>query len=390
MGTEGDGTPSVWLSADDENTSISSQGYFGFEIDGCSVDATVALYRDVESVATLIGGESGVLDIKELRADLQRAFGSFATVNPCGSTVGDFERGGKMVVGHGESNHVHDIPQFGVIGGGENHLKALDSGTRCPSHRVNRLFTVEESELVALLERVVVFDDGLRELRHGSIGIDRKIPECYAADEDIGGVLRHLDAGEAAARDLIRCEDGSAVETDGLGNINLDHVDVGLDEGVEDGHLRRQVLIALAKHRVELFVDGGEVGSLGTAVHLFRRTARHDWFDRQFADYGATTGLSVEILSDLAADFCVYSKEFCHCVFPFFFLLDIFVYSSSWRGSACAPTGVASKDDAKVRGCQKTESGIVSFRWALSVHYGCIRGGIVGIRRWAEVGKKGK
>ena len=66
VGTEGDGTPSVWLSADDENTSISSQGYFGFEIDGCGVDATVALYCDVESVATLIGGESGVLDIEEL------------------------------------------------------------------------------------------------------------------------------------------------------------------------------------------------------------------------------------------------------------------------------------------------------------------------------------
>lgn len=50
---------------------------------------------------------------------------------------------------------------------------------------------------------------------------------------------------------------------------------------------------------------------------------------------------------------------------------------------------LALKDGAKVQGWQKTESGFVSFRRALGVRYGCVRGGIVAKRGRAGRGKKG-
>ena len=127
---------------------------------------------------------------------------------------------------------------------------------------------------------------------------------------------------------MIGCEDSPTVEFDGLGDIDLDHVDVCLDEGVEDRHLGRQVLIAATEHRVELLVDGGEVSPLGAAVHLPCATARDCRFDRQFADDGSALGLTVEELAYLAADFSVYSKDFCHCFFPFFVKGLTFGYSS--------------------------------------------------------------
>ena len=178
---------------------------------------------------------------------------------------------------------------------------------------------MEEGELVALVESVVVVDNGLRELADGGVGIDGEGAETDAAHKDIRGVLGHADAGEAATRDLIWCEDGATVETDGLGDIDLDHVNVGLDEGVEDGHLRRQVLVATAQHAVELLVDCGEVAPLGTAVHLSCAASRDGGLDGQLADDGTRAGLAVEELSYLTADFSVCSKDFCHCVFPFCF-----------------------------------------------------------------------
>ncbi len=114
---------------------------------------------------------------------------------------------------------------------------------------------------------------------------------------------------------MIGCEDGAAVEPDGLGDIDLDHVDVGLDEGVEDGHLRRQVFVAPTEHAVELFVDGGEVAPLGAAVHLSCAASRDSGLDGQLADDGARAGLAVEELAYLTTDFGVCSKDFSHCLF---------------------------------------------------------------------------
>ena len=120
---------------------------------------------------------------------------------------------------------------------------------------------------------------------------------------------------QAASRDLIGCEDGAAVEPDGLSDIDLDHVDVGLDEGVEDGHLGRQVLVATAQHAVELLVDGGEVAPLGATVHLPCAASRDSRLDGQLADDGTRAGLAVEQLAYLTADFGVCSKDFSHCLF---------------------------------------------------------------------------
>lgn len=93
---------------------------------------------------------------------------------------------------------------------------------------------MEEGELVALVESVVIVDDRLRELANGGVGINGEGTQPDATYKDVGSVLGHADAGEAATRNLIGCEDGAAVEPDGLGDIDLDDVDVGLDEGVED------------------------------------------------------------------------------------------------------------------------------------------------------------
>ena len=171
----------------------------------------------------------------------------------------------------------------------------------------------------------------------GGVGVDGEGAKVNAADKNVGSVLDHTDAWQGAACDLVGCEDGTAVELDGLGNIDLDHVDVGLDEGVEDRHLRRQVLVAATEHRVELLVDGGEVSPLGAAVHLPCATAWDCRFDRQFADDGSALGLTVEELAYLAADFSVYSKDFCHCFFPFFvkgFDFRLLVFSAV---AICAP-----------------------------------------------------
>ena len=118
---------------------------------------------------------------------------------------------------------------------------------------------------------------------------------------------------------MIGCEDGAAVEPDGFCNIDLDHVDVGLDEGIEDGHLGRQVLVATAQHAVELLVDCGEVAPLGATVHLSCAASRDGGLDGQLANDGTRAGLAVEELAYLTTNFGVCSKDFSHCVFPFCF-----------------------------------------------------------------------
>lgn len=325
MATEDEGASSVEQSAEGvQSRRDGIEAYdFGLEIDGGGVDAAVAVGGGSEGRASLIGGKGRVLDEEELCADLQGAVGSLAAMHPDGGAVGDLLRGGEAVVGHREANPIHDIPEFCILGGVEYDLVATDGGTRGARHGVDGLDAVEEGELVALVESVVVVDDRLRELADGGVGIDGEGAQTDAAHKDVGGILGHADARQAATRNLIGCEDGAAVEPDGLGDIDLDHVDVGLDEGVEDGHLRRQVLVATTQHAVELLVDCGEVAPLGAAVHLSRAASRDGGLDRQLTDDGSRAGLAVEELAYLTADFGVCSKDFSHCVFPFcFFLLN--------------------------------------------------------------------
>lgn len=321
MATEDEGASSVEQSAEGGQSGRDGVDAddLGLKIDGGGVDAAVAVGGGSEGRASLIGGKGRVLDEEKLSADLQGAVGSLAAMHPDGGAVGDLLRGGEAVVGHREANPIHDIPQLGVLGGGEHDLVATDGGTGSAGHGVDGLDAVEEGELVALVESVVVVNDRLRELADGCVGINGEGTQTDAAHKDVGGVLGHADAGEAATRDLIGCEDGAAVEPDGLGDIDLDHVDVGLDEGVENGHLGRQVLVATAQHAVELLVDGGEVAPLGATVHLSRAASRDGGLDGQLANDGTRAGLAVEKLAYFTTDFGVCSKDFSHCVFPFCF-----------------------------------------------------------------------
>jgi len=321
VATEDEGASSVEQSAEGGQSGRDGVDAddLGLKIDGGGVDAAVAVGGGSESRASLIGGKGRVLDEEKLGADLQGAVGSLAAMHPYGGAVGDLLRGSEAVVGHREANPIHDIPELGVLGGREHDLVATDGGTGSAGHGVDGLDAVEEGELVALVESVVVTDDGLRELANGGVGVDGEGTQPDAAHKDVGSVLGHADAGETATCNLIRCEDGAAVEPDGLGDIDLDHVDVGLDEGVENGHLGRQVLIATAQHAVELLVDGGEVAPLGATVHLPCAASRDGGLDGQLANDGTRAGLAVEKLAYLTTDFGVCSKDFCHCVFPFCF-----------------------------------------------------------------------
>ena len=315
---EGEGSPSEVQTEDPTGQSWRDGGVeVGLEIDGCAVDATIAVDGGGEGSASLIGGKGRVIDKEELCADTQDATVDFAAVYPDGGTVGNLLGGGEAVVSYGETQPCHEIPERGVVGGVEHDLIAGDGGARGAGHGVDGLDAVEESELVALDESGVVVDDSLRELRHGGCRADSESAEADATHEDVGGVLGHADARQGAACNLVRREDGAAVEFDGLGDIDLDHINVGLDEGVEDRHLRGQVLVALAEHRVELLVDGSEVGPLRTAIHLPGGATRDDGFDGQLADDGAALGLAVEQLPHLAADFGVDTEDFCHNVVPF-------------------------------------------------------------------------
>ncbi len=330
MATEDEGTASVEQSAEGGQSGRDGVDAddFGLEIDSGGVDAAIAVGSDGEGRASLIGGKGRVLDKEKLCADLEGAVGSLAAMHPDGGAVGDLLRGGEAVVGHREANPIHDIPEFCILGGGENDLVATDGGARGARHGVDGLDAVEEGELVALVESVVVVDDRLRELANGGVGIDGEGAQPDATHKDVGGVLGHADAGEAATRNLIGCEDGPAVEPDGLGDIDFDHVDIGLDEGVEDGHLGRQILVTAAQHAVELLVDGGEVAPLGAAVHLPCAAARDGGLDGQLANDGTRAGLAVEKLAYLTTDFGVCSKDFSHCLINLRLNFQLLVFSA--------------------------------------------------------------
>ena len=66
---EGEGAPSDEQTAEGQSR-IEGRGEVGLEIDGRAIDATVTVDRGGESGRGLVGGEAGVLDIEELRADL--------------------------------------------------------------------------------------------------------------------------------------------------------------------------------------------------------------------------------------------------------------------------------------------------------------------------------
>ena len=163
MTTEDEGASSVEQSAEGGQSGRDGiEAYdFGLEIDRGGVDAAVAVGGGSESRASLIGGKGRVLDEEKLGADLQGAVGSLAAMHPDGCAVGDLLRGSEAVVGHREANPIHDIPQLGIFGGVEHDLVALDCGARGARHGVDGLDAVKEGELVALVEIVVVVDDGL-------------------------------------------------------------------------------------------------------------------------------------------------------------------------------------------------------------------------------------
>ena len=287
------------------------------EIDGPGVHAAVTIDGGVDGGIALVGGEGGVLDIEELGADLEVALGVLAAVHPDGCAVGDSLGGSHAVVRHGEAELTDDIPKGCLVGGVEDDLVTADGGAGCAGDGVDGLYAMEEGELVAFKEGLVVVEDGLGELRHGGGGIDGEGAEGDAADEQVVGVERHGDAGQGAACNLVGCEDGTAVEFHGLGDIDPDHAEVGLYEGVVDVHAGRQFLEALAQHGIELLVDGAEVGPLCADVHLPLGAQGCCGLHGQFADDGARLGLTVEELSHLAADFGVYTEDFSHCVVPF-------------------------------------------------------------------------
>ena len=319
---EGEGSPSDEQTEGPTRQSGRGGVEFGLEIDGGGVDAAVAADRGQDSRAALVSGQCRVLDIEELRADLQRTIDTLTAVYPDSGTVGYLLRSGKAIVSDGEAKLFHDVPQRRVVGSVEHHLVAFDRGTRGAGHSIDRLLTMEESELIALEKRSVVVDDSLRELSHGGCCGDGERAEGHAADQLVVAVLGHADAGQGTTRNLIGREDGPAVELHPLGDIDLDDTEVGLDEGVVDRHVRRQFLEATTQHRVELLVDSTEVGPLGADVHLALCAQRSDRLDGGFADDSAHLGLTIDVLTYLATNLSVDSKNFCHCVFPFFFKLN--------------------------------------------------------------------
>lgn len=198
----------------------------------------------------------------------------------------------------------------------------------------------------------------MRELRHGGCRGDGEGAEADAAHKDVGGVFGHADAGQTATGNLVRREDGAAVKSHRFGDIDFDDTKIGLDEGIVHAHVRGQFLEASAQHRVELLVDGAEVGPLSADVHLLLAAARRDGFDRGFADDGTHFGLSVDVLAYLATDLCIDSEYFCHCVVPFFvkglyFSFPVFV---AWP--TCAPAAWLRKTGQKYRGCKNQIRGL--------------------------------
>ena len=85
---EGEGTPSDEQTEDPMGQSRCDGVEFRLEIDGGGVDSAVAVDRGEDGRITLVCGQCGVLDIEELRADLQRAIDTLTAVYPDSGTVG--------------------------------------------------------------------------------------------------------------------------------------------------------------------------------------------------------------------------------------------------------------------------------------------------------------
>lgn len=279
---------------------------------------------------------------------------------PHGGAVSNLNRCGEFVVSYGEAQLTDDVPKGRVVGSAQHHLIAGDGGSRGARHCIDSLDAVEEGNLVAFEKRSVVVDDGLRELCHGGCRADGEGAESNAADQLIIAVLGHADAGEAATRNLIRCEDGTAVEFHTLGDVHLDDTEVGLDEGIIDGHLRRQLLEATAQHRVELLVDGAEVGPLGADVYLALGAQRGDGFDGGLADDGTDFGLAVDILTHFAPNLCVDSENFCHCVL---LLMLYFLFARLCGMAYMCTCGLGFERRDKSTGVAKNEFGDCGVKW---------------------------
>lgn len=285
----------------------------GLEIDGCLIDTAVAVGRGDDGGVGLIGSQRGVLDIEELGADFEDASGLvLATVHPGDCTVADNAGSANVPLDGGEAELVDDIPKDGCVVGVEDNLVAVDGGARGAGHAVDGLGADETGELVVLLEALVVGEDSGGELADGGGVVDGEGADVDAALGEARGGLRHHDAGEGTARDLIGCEDCTAIETRGAGDVDLDTPEVGLNESVVNAHLGGQPLKALAEHTAEEFEDGSEVGPLGADVHLSAGAERSDRLDGCLAHNGTDAGLTVYVFADFAADFGVDSEDFCH------------------------------------------------------------------------------
>ena len=147
---EGEGAPSDEQTEDPTGQSGRDGVEFGLEIDGGGVNAAVAIDRGEDGRIALVCSQCGVLDIEELRADLQRTIDTLTAVYPDSGTVGYLLRSGKAIVSDGEANLFHDVPQRRVVGSVEHHFVALDSSTRGAGNSIDRLLAMEKCELIAL------------------------------------------------------------------------------------------------------------------------------------------------------------------------------------------------------------------------------------------------
>lgn len=171
---------------------------------------------------------------------------------------------------------------------------------------------MEEGELVGLFPTLVVGQDGLAELSHGGLGVDGQRAEPEVAHHDAAAVEHHADAGQRAARHLIRCQQAASVEAHLLGDIDLHHAEVGLHKRVVGAAHRAVALEAALQHVVEELVGGAEVGPLRAGAHLLLAAARGVGLRRSFAHDGSEFGLAVDVFADLSTDFGVYTRYSCH------------------------------------------------------------------------------
>ncbi len=158
---EGEEAPSDEQTEDPTRQSGSGGVEFGLEIDGGGVDAAVAVDRGDDGGVALVGCQCRILDIEELGADFQSAIVGLTTMHPYGCAIGNLFGSSKMSISHGEAQLDNDIPQFSIVGDRKNDLVATDGDARGARHGVDGLDAVEEGELVALGEGVVVVDNGL-------------------------------------------------------------------------------------------------------------------------------------------------------------------------------------------------------------------------------------